>query len=214
MKNKIFIALFTILIISQSCNIIIDKDVTDEISSVSIKPIVELIGEPIISMPVGGKYTELGVNAFSGDDPLDYSIISGNVNPNNKGFYIVTYKAENMYGWATYAYRSVLVYSGSPYSEDISGHYKSGFLFNSDISEYPVSGYWQMTNVWIEEGVTFPILFADKGNGQYGIVPGEFGSKGRYGGTARKNGNNITFTIKLTSPNGIVNTKTFIWTKQ
>lgn len=214
MKNKILIALFAILIISQSCNVIFDKDVTEEISSVSIKPTVELIGEPIMSLVVGGTYSESGVNAFSGDEPLDYSIVSGNVDSNSEGFYVVTYKAENKYGWATFAYRSVLVYAGSPYSEDITGHYKSGFLFDSDISKYTISGYWQMTNVWIEEGVTFPIIFADKGNGQYGIVPGEFETKGRYTGSALKTGNDIKFTMRLTSPDGIVNTKTFIWTKQ
>lgn len=207
-KFPIIIALG--LMIISSCNLIIDKDTTAEISKVSIKPVVKLLGDPIMSLPVGEIYNEAGIEAYAGETQIDYQVVSGNVNPNQEGFYVVTYKAENEFGWATYAYRAVLVYSGSPYGSDIEGHYKKGFLFDADISKYSVNGYWQMTNVWQEEGVDFPIIFADKGNGTYGIVPGEHPDKGRYSGTAYLSGNVLYFTINY----GEDKTITFDWTKQ
>jgi len=215
MKMKYFIIIVIFAAVSfSSCNLIIDKDTTAEISKVSIKPVMKLKGDAIMSLPVGSTYNEEGVDAFVGDSAVNYVIVSGNVNPNQPGFYVVTYKAENQYGWVSYAYRAVLIYSGSPYGEDIAGHYKKGFLFDSDVSKYNINGYWQMTNVWSEEGVDFPIIFADKGDGTYGIVPGDHPEKGRYGGTAVKNGNKLKFYIHLTSPDGIETNQTFDWTKQ
>lgn len=214
MKIKKYITIFIILLTGYSCNIIIDKDTTDEISSVSIKPVVELIGSPIMSLPVGSTYTEEGLNALVGDSIVDYQIISGNVNPNAEGFYVVTYKAENQFGWATYAYRSVLVYSGSPYNTDIAGNYIKGFNFSEDISKYSVDGYWQITNVLQEEGAVLPIIFADRGNNLYGIVPGNHPTKGKYSGSAVKSSNKITFYIHFTSPEGIETDVTLEWTKQ
>ncbi len=199
------------LFIFQACNVLWDKDLTNEISEVSIKPVVTLLGDAILSLPVGGTYTEQGIEAYVGDSLVDYTIVSGNVDVNQEGFYVVTYLAENQYGWKTYAYRAVLVYSGSAYGSDITGNYRVGFYFYSDISKYSVDGYWEMDNVWAEEGVDFPVIFADKGNNSYGIVPGEHPDKGRYSGTAVNTGSSIKFTLHVISPDGIENTKNFEW---
>jgi len=198
-----------------SCNVIIDKDTTAEISEVSIKPTVTLLGEPIMSLIVGGTYVEEGIEAYVGDSIVPYTIVSGNVNPNQEGFYKIKYKAENQYGWITNAYRAVLVYSGSAYGTDITGHYTSGLLGNADISKYSVDGYWEMTNVWVEEGVEFPIIFADRGNGTYGIVPSEHPTKGSISGNAYLlSGNRIRFNLNVINTDGSPSSKEFIWTKQ
>lgn len=198
-----------------SCNLIIDKDTTAEISKVSRKPVIELLGDPILSLPVGSTYEDAGVNAYEGDSPISYQIVSGKVNPNQAGFYVVTYKAVNTYGWESFAYRAVLVYSGSAYGTDISGTYYKGFNFLEEISKYQVNGYWQISNVWQEEGVSFPLIFADKGDGTYGIVPGDHPTKGRYEGYAVQNGTDkIHFFLKITSPDGDITYPDLTWTKQ
>ena len=65
----------------------------------------------------------------AGDQPeaieqLTASIVDGEVNADVPGFYVVEYNAINQFGWLSYVYRSVLVYEGDPYGEDISGTYK------------------------------------------------------------------------------------------
>jgi hypothetical protein len=214
MKTKFIYILFILfLLTTYSCNMFFDNDTTNEISELSIKPVVKLLGDPIISIPVGGNYTEEGIEAYVGDKLVDYSIVSGNVNPNQEGFYVVTYSAKNQYGWTSYAYRAVLVYSGEPYGSDIDGNYKVGFLFYTTISKYPIDGYWQMENVWAEENVDFPIIFADNGDDTYTIIPGEHPEKGRYTGYGEKNGNNVVFHLLVVSPEGDETRKNFTWSK-
>lgn len=167
-----------------------------------------------MSLKVGSTYTEQGVEAYAGDTLLDYEIVSGAVDPNTKGFYVVTYKTTNGFGWSSYAYRAVLVHDGTPYEGDISGTYKKGFFYSSTIQKYSVNGYYQMDNVWQQEGTVIPIIFADLGDGiNFGIVPQDT-ELGFITGTAKRNGSKITFYIHLVTPDNTTYDKSFDWTKQ
>ncbi|MCD4792471.1 MAG: DUF5011 domain-containing protein [Bacteroidales bacterium] len=208
------IIIFTLAAFSlSSCNLFFDNDTTAELSETSTKPTITLLGEPIISIKQGDSYNDAGVEAYVGNSLVDYTIVSGSVDVSQEGFYVVTYRAENQYGWDTYAYRTVLVYSGSPYGDDIAGEYKLSFEFREDISKHDVQGFWQMTNVYQEKGVEFPIVFADMGDNTYGIVPGEHITKGRYSGNAVKSGNIITFYLDIIGTDGTLISKEFSWTK-
>jgi len=180
-----------------------EKDTTANVSTVTYKPVLTLNGDQIMSLPVGGTYEEKGVDAVAGDSTLAYEIVSGEVDPNTPGFYIVTYKATNSYGWSTYAYRAVLVYEGEPYKRDISGEYMfNNIIDHQNVTKYSVPGYWQIGNAWGAEGVSFPVIFADTGDGvHFGIVPDEHEAKGRYSGTAVYSTSQwtLTFSIKLES---------------
>ncbi len=224
MNKKIILLLLLLPMFLGSCSLFIDKDSTAHVSMISYKPKITLLGDPIMSLKVGSTYTEPGIEAYAGDTLLDYSIVThdqdpnalgtGTPNTNQIGFYIVTYKAVNGFGWTSYAYRSVLVHDGTPYEGDISGNYKMGFKFTSTISKYSVNGYYQMDNVYQREGVTLPIIFADKGDGvNFGIVPGYDNKLGFYYGTAKKDGENITFNMTFKSPNGIQQNLAFKWEK-
>ena len=191
----------------------IDKDTTGNVSKISYKPVMTLKGDPIISMKVGSTYTEEGVDAYAGDTLLSYEIVSGEVDPNTAGFYVVTYKATNGFGWSSYAYRAVLVHDGTPYEGDISGNYKKGFFYNTTIQKYSVDGYYKIDNVWQQQGVTIPVIFADMGDGiNFGIVPGEC-DLGFYSGTATLNGAVLTFHIHLATTDGQSLDYEFDWTK-
>ena len=132
MKNKllsIIIVGIVVLFILQACNLVYDKDTTSEISSVSVKPEIILLGEPIMSLKLGETYNDEGVKAVAGENEVIVEIESGKVDQNTLGFYVVTYKAANEFGWNSYAYRAVLVHDGSPYeTEEIGGNYKIGFF--------------------------------------------------------------------------------------
>ena len=153
-----------------------------DISQVSVKPYIVLVGDYINSIPLNGNYTEQGVLASEvkeGDNDLDYEIVEGEVNTDVAGFYVVTYKATNSYGWSSYAYRAVLVYDGNPDDYiDISGTYRQG---QEDIDdEYgdvtkdtEHKGYWIFENIYTN-AQPIPAIVADLGNGEnYMVVPGE-----------------------------------------
>ncbi len=203
---------------------VLDSDTTDGLSFVSIKPFIQVVGEPIISLAKGGTYNEQGVLASEvalGENDLEYIIVEGAVDVNTPGFYVVKYEAVNEYGWANSAYRAVLVSDGSPYGTDISGNYKYGFIqpdgnykFETSISKYPnIQGYWLIDNVYQEGDIVFPVVFADMGNGTYNVVPAEHAEKGAYIGTAERVGANMVFKIWFVSKSGVVDDepKEFTW---
>ena len=213
--KKFALLIISLVVIITSCNLLWDKDTTDHVSMVSCKPNVKLLGDQLMSLPVGGSYTEQGIEAYACDTPLTYTIVSGNVDPSNAGFYLVTYKAVNSFGWATYAYRAVLVYDGNPYLTDIGGNYKRGFYFHATISKDAVYGFWDMDNCWIEEGVTFPIVMAEDPNnvGHFVIVPGSHPSKAKFYTGYAVVGDSLTVVLNIVDYNGQSLTKTFKWKK-
>jgi len=220
MRNifKILIFILGISIFS-SCQMFIDKDITNELSVISTKPIMEIQGKPILSLKVGENYIDAGVKAYGGDSIFDSKIVEGEVNPNEAGFYVVTYEGVNGFNWKSYAFRAVLVYENDdPYFFDISGTYTGGNILdvagvNPIISKYTedaeVTGYWKMTNVWKATGIEFPIVFADLSDGNYGVVPGVHPTKGKYTGTGHYIYNpspfvndEVEFTITTFDKNG------------
>jgi len=214
--NKIS-ALFIIgllMSIVSSCEMIIDNDTTGGISAVSTKPTVVLLGEPIMSIQQGETYTDAGVGAEAGDNAVNVEIISGEVNPNEIGFYVVTYRAENEYGWQTYAYRSVLVHDGTPYNnETIEGRYKVGFSFKETVEKHSVFGYWSMSNFMPKTGAEFPILFAEQPDGTLTVVPDEHPTYGRYTGYGKFESNKLTFTLNISPRDSEPYSTSFIWSK-
>ncbi len=197
MKKKYLISIIVFIAFAlsylTSCNVIWNKDVTEEISKTSVKPRITLLGEPMISMKVGGTYEEKGIKVDAGANEYTERIVSGEVNPNVEGFYLVKYEAINEYDWASYAYRSVLVHDGDAFTTDIAGPYKSGNNYTpgvgweifSTITKHPtLNGYWVTSTGWAEKDVFIPLTFAENGDGTYTIVPYEDEKKGYIFGTA------------------------------
>lgn len=222
MKKRIIIFLSAIILFATGCELFVDIDTTDNVSYVSTKPVITLLGDPIISFEVGGNYVEEGVEAYAEDTLLDYEIVSGEVDPNTEGYYVVTYRAVNGFGWESFAYRAVLVHDGTPYEGDISGIYKPNLASpnSMEVSKHSVNGYYDVEAFWFEasEFVDFPIIIADKGDGvHFGIVPSESEDKGRvfgevvlgsYGGIPT-----LTFYVEIITPGGATRDKEFIWYK-
>ncbi len=208
MKKKYLISIAVLIAFAlsylTSCNVIWDKDVTEEISKTSVKPKITVLGEPMISMKVGGTYEEKGIKVDAGANEYTERIVSGEVNPNVEGFYLVKYEAINEYGWASYAYRSVLVHDGDAFTSDIADTYVAGnqengvFQFISTIQKHPtLNGYWITNDAWQEDGVTVPLAFAENGDGTYTIVPYEDENKGYIFGTVTKTSSDITYWFEV-----------------
>ncbi len=223
MKKRIIIFLSAIILFATGCELFVDIDTTANVSYVSTKPVITLLGDPIISFEVGGSYVEEGVEAYAEDTLLDYEIVSGEVDPNTEGYYVVTYRAVNGFGWESFAYRAVLVHDGTPYEGDISGVYKPNLTSpGMEVSKHSINGYYDVSTFWFEAGelIDFPIVIADKGDGvHFGIVPSENEEKGRVvSGEAVFGIQNgilaLTFIVKVITPGGIPRDKEFIWYKQ
>jgi len=228
MKNiRLLILIFIGIIFLQSCQLkelFVDVNTTDSISSVSVKPYILLIGEPIISLQVGDSYNELGVQASEvkeGGTDLQYTIEKGAVDPATIGFYTVEYKAVNTFGWASYSYRSVLVHDGTPYGEEIGyDDYAKGFEFKAVVAKSTINGYWTITGNLVQEknAEKFTMYFADKGDKTYEVVNGVHPTKGRYWGNAIRvykgiqgaTDDGLFFTITFLN-DGVELTKTYLW---
>ncbi len=143
----------TALMYLSSCNLVFDKDDTEGTSAVSVKPVVEVIGDRVISMKKGGTYNEQGIKVEDAHgNEYENNIVSGEVDPNKPDMYIVTYKAWNQYDWASYAYRGVLVYEGDPYQTDIAGNYKDikTGIIKTKVYKSKITGYWVIDNAFQE----------------------------------------------------------------
>lgn len=93
-------------------------------SRVIFFPIVSLKGERYVVVPVGGTYTEAGVNAKVGDATVP-TTTAGTVNTATPGVYTLIYSAVNSDGFSASATRTVVVYStdASATGNDFSGTY-------------------------------------------------------------------------------------------
>ncbi|MBN2891958.1 MAG: hypothetical protein JXL97_08835 [Bacteroidales bacterium] len=219
MSKITYIILVFILVGLNSCNLFYDIDTTN-VSVVSTKPVIQVLGDEIQSIKVGGTYQEEGcivsVTADSTDYPYEYI---GAPDVNTAGFYIVTYTAVNGFGWKSRAFRSILVHEGnSGYSDDIAGNYESGIIEDlkkrSSISKYDVDGFWYISDGYGQLGTKLPIIFADKGDGiNYGIVPNDIPDFGLVTGTAVRNSlmNSFTFSLRIEMLDGSVLNQSFIW---
>ncbi|HVI47808.1 MAG TPA: immunoglobulin-like domain-containing protein [Chitinophaga sp.] len=88
-------------------------------------PVITLSGEPLLSLGIGGTYTDPGARAFDSLSGATTQLTpyANNVDLSKPGFYSVKFLAKNAYGYRTYATRLVLA-TTVPAADDISGTYK------------------------------------------------------------------------------------------
>src|SRR6478736_6403039 len=124
MKNKIkFITSVFLLLLSfgfSSC----EKEDTDNVSKVTTYPIVTLKGDEFVSIPVGGSFSDPGVNSTIGGATVEPVIAGDAVDPSTPGVYIITYTATNPEGFSTVTKRYVGVIAPDAAGLDLSGNYK------------------------------------------------------------------------------------------
>jgi len=146
-------------------------DSTVNISSITTYPLITLKGEEWVVIPQGGTYTDPGVEATIGDEPVEV-VVTNSPDPNTPGVYETTYTATNKEGYSASVTRKVGVISPETAAMDISGQYKrnAGAGGISTITKLG-PGYYQTDNVG---GVAVPgpevtvRFFHYEGNTLYG----------------------------------------------
>jgi hypothetical protein len=122
-------------------------DETAEISKITTYPILELKGEEWNVVLQGGSFTDPGVEATIGGEPVEVAV-DGAVEPAKPGVYVITYTATNKDGFSASVTRKVGVISAVTAAMDITGQYKRNAGANgvSTITKLG-PGFYQTDNV-------------------------------------------------------------------
>lgn len=125
MKKNIYV-LFAIsmLMILGSCN----DDTSQDKSKITHFITFDLTGGSVMTVPVGGSFSDPGVVAKEGTKDVSSKVKetgAESVDPNKIGVYFINYSATNVDGFSSSAMRTVIVYDPSDVNttKDISGKY-------------------------------------------------------------------------------------------
>jgi phospholipase/lecithinase/hemolysin len=113
MRASIFILISTIIFLS-SCG---KEDVNP--------PVVSLNGESMVQLLLGGSYTEAGATASDEEDGVLTVNISGEVNTDFAGIYILRYSASDMAGNTGESFRTIHIANTAGF---LKGNYKASTL--------------------------------------------------------------------------------------
>lgn len=103
-----------------SCN---DDNDTYTDSRLTYYPVLEIVGDAFVQVPIGTSYNEQGCKAtLNGEDYSSNVKTSGSVDPQTPGLYTITYSATNADGFTVSTSRTVAVCDPS-ITLDISGTY-------------------------------------------------------------------------------------------
>jgi len=115
--KKIIIAL---LIISGGIFTSCEDTSSDNVSRVTIYPIVTMNGDSVVVLTEGGSFTDEGAIALSGSDELEVTT-DGTVDASTPGVYKITYSASNNDGFDASQTRTIVVLSSAPSAFNLQG---------------------------------------------------------------------------------------------
>lgn len=176
-RNSVILAVAALLMVS--C----DKD-SEGLSTISTIPELTILGDPIVSLRLGGTYVDQGCTATcDGEDISSTITMRSTINPIVPGFYKVIYTARNSNGAAGTAIRTVMVCDPNNFASPYFGE-----------SQYGSRHYYNA-----------PIVISDLGDGLYEIddLAGGYYFNGRYPGYEPTYDFHLESTIKLNADNTI-----------
>jgi len=122
-------ALLCCLLFLTSC----EKDYDNFITKVTYYPTIQFLGEPssisssgdqFLTVELGTAYVDPGVVIKVGDDEVEADEVTGTVDVNTVGVYVITYSKENVDGYFATARRYVGVYDPNVKTNDYTGMYQ------------------------------------------------------------------------------------------
>lgn len=120
MKKYIYILTFFVLAFFSSCEKSLDSE---NVSKITSFPLIEVLGEKLITIPVGGPYTDAGAKAFAGTTEIKITT-TGTVDVNKPGVYIISYTAENEDGFKATSKRWIGVITSEAKADNLAGKYQ------------------------------------------------------------------------------------------
>ena len=119
-----------------------DRD-TENISTITYFPTIELKGNQWNTIKLGGSWTDPGATANEGESSLDVKV-TGTVDVTKAGVYTIAYSAVNKDGFSASEYRYIGVIAPAAEGKDISGQYKrnAGALGVSSVTKISDNFYY------------------------------------------------------------------------
>jgi len=93
---------------------------SDNLSRVTIYPIVTMNGDNVVVLTQGDSFTDDGASALSGSDELEITT-TGSVDATTPGVYKITYTASNTDGFDASQTRTIIVLSSAPSAFNLEG---------------------------------------------------------------------------------------------
>jgi hypothetical protein len=121
MKKYIYLIILISGLIFTGCE---KKVSTEDPSRITYYVVFELEGEGLVTVPLGGTYTEPGYTAMEGETDVTADVVvTTDLDESSLGVYTVMYAAENVDGFVAGTERTVIVYDPSAPADDFSGSY-------------------------------------------------------------------------------------------
>jgi hypothetical protein len=127
MKKHIYLLIILVsgLLIS-SCE---KKVTTEDTSRITYYVTFELEGASLITIPIGGTYTEPGYSAMEGETNVTADVVvTSDLDESSLGYYTIVYSATNVDGFDASTERNVVVYDPAAPADDLSGSYSTDIL--------------------------------------------------------------------------------------
>lgn len=166
--KKIIIAL---LIISGGIFTSCEDISSANVSKVTDYPIIDVLGDDPMFIPLGGSYTDPGAVATEGENEIEYTTSAkGNfrgassVDTNTADEYVVTYSAVNVDGFFGTATRKVIVYKTGDLVNSIEGVYRCTIARNGST---PSAAYRNIEYIYIWKNTDGSYGISDAFGGWY-----------------------------------------------
>jgi hypothetical protein len=157
-------------------------------------------GSEYMSVVKGSTFTDPGVKAFEGSNEIPVTV-TGSVNTNETGLYILTYSATNTDGFSATTTRTVVVIASNELPDvDLSGKYDyvGSSTYTSTVTKV-AEGTYTTDNAW--SGATvIPLVFVSL-DGATISIPDQSTAYGAASGTGTYNGGTgkLVYTISIPS---------------
>lgn len=132
MKKYIYLFILISGLIFTSCE---KKVSTEDTSRITYYVVFELEGPSLMTIPLGGTYTEPGYTATEGEtDVTTDVVITSDLDESSLGYYTIEYSATNVDGFDASTVRNVVVYDPAAPADDFSGSYLTDIIRTEDPS--------------------------------------------------------------------------------
>ena len=202
-KKIIYLASMSLLLLVMSC----DDETTDDISFVTSYPTFEIEGGSIVSIVAGGSFTDPGVTATEGGEPLEVTTV-GSVDPTTPGLYTLQYSAVNSDGFVGTATRRVVITAEDVSDVDLSGTYVR--TTNENIVTKLADGFYSTTNGSGDANkIAYSFIHTGGNNLLLPPQPTQFGSRIQGTGTLTATGYSVTIVFMDAPYEGLTFNRTF-----
>ena len=194
----LFYSLLTILFVACNKNEIHNTEDQVGISRVTHFAVLQMSGPAYMSVVQGSTFTDPGVKAYEGSTEIPVTV-TGSVNTDQEGLYILTYSATNKDGYPATATRKVVVIASHEMPDvDLSGKYDyvGSSTYTSTVTKVS-EGTYTTDNAW--SGATIiPLLFVSL-DGVTISIPNQPTAYGEAFGTGTFNTgtNRLVYTISI-----------------